>query len=278
MLKRGSTGSEVESLQKRLRELGFDADGVFGPATHAAVVAYQTSRGLLPDGLVGPQTQAALDDDATAVDTPPDAAPPIDRNLRLSRGNYVEEATSKDLIVMHHTVGGSARSTIGWWESQANRVATAYVIERDGHIHEVFDPRFWAYHLGVRGMPSMDRRSIGIELASEGPLEKTATGYRAFGRAFTGAVYDHGSTWRRTARYFAAYTPEQLEAASKVVDHLSALFGIPRKMPANTTDFDAALYHFKGVIGHHHVRADKTDVHPGFDWDGLSEAANLNVA
>lgn len=277
MLKRGSTGSEVGTLQKRLRELGFDAVEVFGPATHAAVIAYQTSRGLLPDGIVGPQTWAALNDDAAAVDVSTSKVHPIDRSKRLSRGNYVEEVTVKDLLVVHHTVGGSATSTINWWQSQDSRVATAYVIERDGRIHEVFDPRFWAYHLGVRGIPSLDRRSIGIELASEGPLEKTPTGFRAFGRAFTGNAYDHGSTWRRTAQYFAAYTPAQTEAVAQLVDHLCALFGVPRQMPSNPTDFNAGLYDFKGVIGHHHVRADKTDVHPGFNWDALASTAKLEA-
>ncbi|HEY4094217.1 MAG TPA: peptidoglycan-binding protein [Baekduia sp.] len=40
--------------------LGLTADGVFGPQTRAAVVAYQRSHALTVDGIVGPQTLSAL--------------------------------------------------------------------------------------------------------------------------------------------------------------------------------------------------------------------------
>jgi peptidoglycan hydrolase-like protein with peptidoglycan-binding domain len=63
VLKRDSSGPQVESLQKRLIELGFDPNGVdgnFGPGTEAAVIAFQNSKGLKADGKVGPDTLAAL--------------------------------------------------------------------------------------------------------------------------------------------------------------------------------------------------------------------------
>jgi hypothetical protein len=63
VLKLGSSGSDVATLQDRLRELGFDpgsTDGSFGPATQAAVIAFQRSRGLQADGVVGPLTAEAL--------------------------------------------------------------------------------------------------------------------------------------------------------------------------------------------------------------------------
>ena len=57
VLRRGSSGEDVRLLQ---RSLGIAADGAFGPQTHAAVVAFQKSRSLLPDGVVGRMTWAAL--------------------------------------------------------------------------------------------------------------------------------------------------------------------------------------------------------------------------
>jgi len=62
-LKEGSSGSEVATLQQRLAELGFSPgppDGEFGPATEAAVMAFQKSEQLLADGIAGPRTLAAL--------------------------------------------------------------------------------------------------------------------------------------------------------------------------------------------------------------------------
>jgi putative chitinase len=63
VLKEGSAGPEVAKLQEKLRELGFNPgliDGDFGPATRAAVVAFQKSEGLLADGVAGPRTLGAL--------------------------------------------------------------------------------------------------------------------------------------------------------------------------------------------------------------------------
>jgi len=63
VLKQGSSGPEVTALQTRLKELGFDPNGVdgnFGPGTKAALIAFQKSKGLTADGVAGPQTMAAL--------------------------------------------------------------------------------------------------------------------------------------------------------------------------------------------------------------------------
>lgn len=40
--------------------LGIPADGVYGPVTHAAVLAFQKTHGLVADGIVGPRTLAAM--------------------------------------------------------------------------------------------------------------------------------------------------------------------------------------------------------------------------
>jgi len=58
-----STGPEVTTLQQRLAERGFNPggiDGIFGPATEAALIAYQRSEGLLADGIAGQRTLSAL--------------------------------------------------------------------------------------------------------------------------------------------------------------------------------------------------------------------------
>jgi hypothetical protein len=65
ILARGSTGDDVRTLQAALRSLGLypppaRIDGDFGPKTEAAVMAFQSSRGLAVDGIVGAATWTAL--------------------------------------------------------------------------------------------------------------------------------------------------------------------------------------------------------------------------
>ncbi len=59
----GASGPAVVLLQKELKERGFDpggVDGDFGPATAAAVRAFQRAQGLDVDGVVGGSTWEAL--------------------------------------------------------------------------------------------------------------------------------------------------------------------------------------------------------------------------
>jgi len=59
----GSSGTQVTALQTLLARLGFfstTANGYFGPATKAAVEAFQTAHNLDAVGSVGPQTRALL--------------------------------------------------------------------------------------------------------------------------------------------------------------------------------------------------------------------------
>lgn len=68
-LRRGDTGPEVLYLQTLLSDVGtpIKGDGIFGPATAAAVRVFQASHGLKTDCIVGPETWAALEK-ATAHD------------------------------------------------------------------------------------------------------------------------------------------------------------------------------------------------------------------
>ncbi|UGB37187.1 peptidoglycan-binding domain-containing protein [Frateuria soli] len=70
VLRQGSHGEEVVSLQARLARLGvtdtqghaLKPDGDFGPSTRQAVAAFQHTHGLEADGRAGPKTLEALDD------------------------------------------------------------------------------------------------------------------------------------------------------------------------------------------------------------------------
>jgi peptidoglycan hydrolase-like protein with peptidoglycan-binding domain len=68
ILRRDDRGEDVRALQQQLRSLGYTdahnralvADGHFGPATRAAVQAFQQGHGLAVDGVVDLQTREAL--------------------------------------------------------------------------------------------------------------------------------------------------------------------------------------------------------------------------
>lgn len=67
-LQQGSSGQKVRQLQYLLQVMSqyvssipsVTQDGVFGPRTQAAVIAYQNYAGLTPDGIVGPATWNSL--------------------------------------------------------------------------------------------------------------------------------------------------------------------------------------------------------------------------
>jgi len=63
-LTEGDTGPAVQTLQTRLNVWGatLTVDGNFGPATLAAVKAFQAAQKLTVDGIVGPQTWSALNE------------------------------------------------------------------------------------------------------------------------------------------------------------------------------------------------------------------------
>ena len=63
VLKKGSKGDEVVTLQKKLKQWGYysgSVDGVFGSGTEKAVQYFQRKNGLAADGVVGAKTAAAL--------------------------------------------------------------------------------------------------------------------------------------------------------------------------------------------------------------------------
>jgi peptidoglycan hydrolase-like protein with peptidoglycan-binding domain len=67
LLRRGSSGTAVRQLQEALKEAGHDpgpVDGEFGPATEAAVRAFQQEKEIAADGVVGDITWLNLDEDA----------------------------------------------------------------------------------------------------------------------------------------------------------------------------------------------------------------------
>ncbi|BAY87260.1 hypothetical protein NIES267_67790 [Calothrix parasitica NIES-267] len=65
VFRQGSRGVSVTTVQNALKSQGFmspsvNSTGYYGPITRAAVMNFQSSRGLRVDGVVGPQTLRAM--------------------------------------------------------------------------------------------------------------------------------------------------------------------------------------------------------------------------
>lgn len=63
VLKQGNTGTNVRTLQRKLKNWGYykgDVDGIFGSQTKEAVKYFQRKNGLVADGIVGTKTLSAL--------------------------------------------------------------------------------------------------------------------------------------------------------------------------------------------------------------------------
>jgi uncharacterized protein (TIGR02594 family) len=113
-------GDSVRVLQRLLRSTGASiaVDGDFGPATFAAVRAFQMGHGLTPDGVVGPKTWASLE----AFDGGPAAvasavAPIPRRGARLVAKTPVVNGPEWMTIAerelgQHEVVGAEANSRI----------------------------------------------------------------------------------------------------------------------------------------------------------------------
>jgi cell wall-associated NlpC family hydrolase len=81
-LQRGSRGPAVASAQQLL---GIPADGIFGPQTRRAVLAFQSAHGLEVDGIIGPITSAALRGGAGSSSSEPKVNLPAATTMALQR-------------------------------------------------------------------------------------------------------------------------------------------------------------------------------------------------
>jgi N-acetyl-anhydromuramyl-L-alanine amidase AmpD len=213
----------------------------------------------------------------------------IDRTtLVLPAKEYYSNVTQKDLIVLHFTAGTSARSAFETWRRDPQHVATAYIVDLDGTIYEVFPPTAWAAHLGVKGTNyAHDRRSIGIEIANVGPLQvsteepgalnwwpRKSKNHPEFTTRFCGLDESdrYVATEFRGKKHFAAFPARQVDAVAALVRGLCDRFHIPMTLPAQSRRYTcdvSSFANYKGVCTHANFRQDKWDIGPAFPWDRL---------
>ena len=204
----------------------------------------------------------------------------------LSAEEYYHEVVKKDVIVIHHTAGGSNPiNTIEGWEADtasdgsALKVATSFVIGRtsssisntefDGKVYRAFDEKFWAHHLGTKLANNrvLNAKSIAIEICNYGWLIKTRQGtfLNYVNREVKPEhVFDLGYEWKGY-RYWENYTPGQIEALRLLLLDLGNRFGIDLKRTIDAGWFALnkdAMNGKGGIWTHVNYRSDKFDCYP----------------
>ncbi|MBF8293920.1 MAG: N-acetylmuramoyl-L-alanine amidase protein [Bacteroidetes bacterium] len=196
----------------------------------------------------------------------------IEQSMRLGLDQYFRPSSPKTGIAIHHTVGGSARSTFDWWMKDPLQIGTAYIIERDGTVYQVFEPEAWAWQFGLPWASeeriAFEKRFIGIEIASEGGLMEQDGQLYCFDRVSPKTLksrneaFDYGKVYRGY-RYFDRYENVQVDSLIQLINELCDKFGIERKVPDKPLAYYGDLVkNFPGIIGHTMVRKDKSDPSP----------------
>lgn len=178
----------------------------------------------------------------------------------LDDNQFYHEVTKKEQICWHHSAGGSAKSSVDWWNTKPDRIATPYFVDRNGDIIEVFDDKYWAYALGIKGGTSIEKKTIEIEMASFGWLTEKNGKYFGMGNKEIPKenvqLYPKGY---RGAKAYEKYTPKQIDGVIYLTKHLVKKHKLTIKAEKDFWLFGAKA---TGLNSHTTFRKDKSDFHP----------------
>ena len=130
ILRKGSAGPEVKSLQKKLLQIGYylgsyGADGDYGDATVTAVRKFQKDNSLAVDGEAGPNTLAAVN-----------KVLPIVQQEQKAIANRLRQAQPKDF---------SVQPIINWAENERNYTEKDSLTDLDDKTKNAGDDNYTKY-------------------------------------------------------------------------------------------------------------------------------------
>ena len=179
---------------------------------------------------------------------------------RLANANFITQLNTPNqgafidpkYLVMHYTAGRSGPSSVEHFLKPAAKASAHLVIDRDGSIYQLVPFNRAAWHAGDSnwaGISGLNNHSIGIELDNAGRLQKVGDRFQAW----FGAFYEHSEViqaqhkFAKTAEYWHAYTPAQMDALLEV------------------TEVIFANYELRDIVGHDDIApARKVDPGPAF--------------
>lgn len=228
-----------------------------------------------------------------AIDMPQDPTGPLKlvecKRESGDKSYYEEDETEKKKIVLHYTAG-YLKGDIATLTQPTIEVSVPFVIARDGRIYNLWDSKFWSYHLGkgcVGGNTEMSKSSIGIELSNIGPLIKkgndlvtTYSNTDVYCSLSETPFYQQLSIPYRDYNYYATFTIAQYNSLITLLRFLTKKYNIPRQFLAAsnrynvfTTNNDAL--NWNGILSHVNVRpTGKTDISSAFDWNMVEQGVS----
>lgn len=209
------------------------------------------------------------------------------KSYSFPENKYFHDEYEKTQIVLHHTVsGGSIEGDVSTWANGKYNVGVTIVIDRAGVPWQLFDSKYWAYHLGT-GDHSLDKHSVAIEIDNWGGLVLGDGTTKQFGKNEDGTprmIYTVSGKYYayygnnvnlpvsqiqsypqgyRGYNYFEKYTLEQIRTVGELILFWGLKYNIP--LYYNATMFnltEEALRGKHGVWTHTSYRIDKSDMHP----------------
>ena len=195
----------------------------------------------------------------------------------LDASQYVNETTTKNQIVLHHTVSGpDAAKVVKSWNANKERIATCVAISRNGEIHQAFPSSKWAYHLGLGtkhftkvGLPyrNLDKTTIGIELCAWGPIKYDAGKFvNIYGGVVDANEVEELEKPFKGHKFWHTYSKEQIESTVNLIKYWSKKYDIPAVYNEEMWDVNKdAMSGVPGVWTHVSYRYDKSDCYPSAD-------------
>jgi len=199
MLRKGSRGNDVKTLQTLLNENGYSltVDGIFGSQTDSAVRDYQACKGLVVDGIVGPKTWDKLgsSDSGTRQASPPSGYPTL---------SYGSSGSSVSRIQTLLNANG-AKLTVDGQFGTLTKVAVKKFQSANGiKANGVVGTSTWKA-LQVENFISIAKTKLGCKyvLGEKGPTKFDCSGfvYWCLNQAGVSQSYMTSAMWQKCTTY-----------------------------------------------------------------------------